>query len=100
MPPADCRWRRKPWPPNRKVFSMLTPKFEIREPLTSAVISRLRSSETVREPLVLFVVKPSTLYEYGLSPGQAEEIDRVWHSYPHLSDDAFVAEHRDEWLRG
>jgi hypothetical protein len=34
-----------------------------------------------------------------LSPGQAEEIDRVYHAYPHLNDDEFVAEHRDEWLR-
>jgi hypothetical protein len=36
----------------------------------------------------------------GLSPGQAEEIDRVYRVYPHLNDDAFVAAHRDEWLRG
>lgn len=36
----------------------------------------------------------------GLSPGQAEEITRVTRAYPHLSDDAFVAEHRDEWLSG
>jgi hypothetical protein len=35
-----------------------------------------------------------------LSPGQATEIDRVYRAYPHLNDDAFVAEHRDEWLRG
>jgi dihydrodipicolinate synthase/N-acetylneuraminate lyase len=35
----------------------------------------------------------------GLSPGQAEEIDRVYRAYPHLNDDAFVAAHRDEWLR-
>lgn len=35
-----------------------------------------------------------------LSPGQAEEIERVCRAYPHLSDDEFVAEHRDEWLRG
>lgn len=35
----------------------------------------------------------------GLSPGQREEIDRVCWAYPHLNDDAFVAEHRDEWLR-
>jgi hypothetical protein len=35
----------------------------------------------------------------GLSPGQAEEIDRVCRAYPHLNDDAFVAAHRDEWLR-
>ncbi len=34
-----------------------------------------------------------------LSPGQLEEIDRVYHAYPHLNDDAFVARHRDEWLR-
>ncbi len=36
----------------------------------------------------------------GLSPGQAEEIDRVYRAYPHLNDDVFVAEHRDAWLRG
>jgi hypothetical protein len=35
----------------------------------------------------------------GLSPGQVEEIDRVHAAYPHLNDDAFVAEHRDEWLK-
>lgn len=35
----------------------------------------------------------------GLSPGQAEEIDRVIRAYPHLTDDAFVAEHRENWLR-
>ena len=35
-----------------------------------------------------------------LSPGQAEEIDRIYRAYPHLNDDAFVAQHRDEWLRG
>jgi dihydrodipicolinate synthase/N-acetylneuraminate lyase len=34
----------------------------------------------------------------GLSPGQAEEIGRVCRDYPHLTDDAFVAEHRQEWL--
>jgi hypothetical protein len=33
-----------------------------------------------------------------LSPGQADEIDRVYRAYPHLADDDFVAEHRDEWL--
>jgi dihydrodipicolinate synthase/N-acetylneuraminate lyase len=36
----------------------------------------------------------------GLSPGQAEEIDRVYASYPHLNDDEFVAEHLDGWLDG
>jgi hypothetical protein len=33
-----------------------------------------------------------------LSLGQAEEIDRVYRSYQHLNDDAFVAEHLHEWL--
>lgn len=33
-----------------------------------------------------------------LSPGQAEELDRVCAAYPHLIDDAFVKEHLDEWL--
>ena len=33
-----------------------------------------------------------------LSPGQAEEIDRVLARYPHLSDDAFVKQRLDEWL--
>jgi dihydrodipicolinate synthase/N-acetylneuraminate lyase len=34
-----------------------------------------------------------------LSAGQNEEIDRVYSAYPDLNDDAFVAEHLDEWLR-
>ena len=34
-----------------------------------------------------------------LSPGQMEEIDRVWSSYPHLNDDAFVASNLERWLR-
>ena len=34
-----------------------------------------------------------------LSPGQAAEIDRVHAAYPHLNDDAFVAENLDSWLR-
>lgn len=34
-----------------------------------------------------------------LSPGQVEDIDRIQKAYPHLNDDAFVREHRDEWLR-
>jgi len=33
-----------------------------------------------------------------LSPGQLEEIDRVYASYPHLSDDAFVRKNLDRWL--
>ena len=33
-----------------------------------------------------------------LGDEQAAEIDRVVRSYPELTDDAFVAEHRDRWL--
>lgn len=36
----------------------------------------------------------------ALGPGQMEEIERVLHAYPHLSDDDFVARHRDQWMRG
>lgn len=36
--------------------------------------------------------------EEVLSPGQSEEIDRIYRSYPHLHDDAFVAAHLDSWL--
>ena len=34
----------------------------------------------------------------GLSPGQREQIDRVYAAYPHLHDDAFVAVHRERWM--
>ncbi|MEJ7930666.1 dihydrodipicolinate synthase family protein [Ramlibacter sp. AN1015] len=34
----------------------------------------------------------------GLSPGQADEIDRVYRDYPHLNDDGFVREHLARWL--
>lgn len=33
-----------------------------------------------------------------LSPGQAEEIDRICRAYPFLADDDFVAERLDAWL--
>jgi len=33
-----------------------------------------------------------------LAPGQAEEIERVCRAYPHLTDDAFVAENLERWL--
>ena len=33
-----------------------------------------------------------------LSPGQAEEIDRVYADYPDLNDDAFVRENLEKWL--
>ena len=35
----------------------------------------------------------------ALSPGQREEIDRVYQAYPHLNDDDFVREGRDAWLQ-
>ncbi len=35
----------------------------------------------------------------ALGPGQADEIDRIYRSYPELTDDDFVAQHRDDWLR-
>jgi hypothetical protein len=35
-----------------------------------------------------------------LSPGQKEEIDRVYRDYPHLNDDEFVKRHLAEWLAG
>ncbi len=34
----------------------------------------------------------------GLSPGQAAEIDRVCREHSDLSDDDFVAQHKDRWL--
>ncbi|UNK18910.1 dihydrodipicolinate synthase family protein [Paenibacillus sp. N3/727] len=33
-----------------------------------------------------------------LSPGQSEEIDRVYRDYPHLNDDEFVRQHLEQWL--
>jgi hypothetical protein len=35
----------------------------------------------------------------GLSPGQSQEINRVIAAYPELTDDAFVREHLDRWMR-
>jgi hypothetical protein len=34
-----------------------------------------------------------------LSPGQHEEIDRVYRNYPHLNDDYFVRTNLDAWLK-
>lgn len=34
----------------------------------------------------------------GLSPGQAQEIDRVYAAHPDLSDDAFVQDNLERWL--
>ena len=36
--------------------------------------------------------------EERLSPGQKEEIDRVYDAYPELNDDAFIAGNIDKWL--
>lgn len=33
-----------------------------------------------------------------LSPGQSEEIDRMYQAYPHLNDDAFVKANLEKWL--
>jgi hypothetical protein len=34
-----------------------------------------------------------------LSPGQSEEIDRIYRLYPHLTDDDFVKEHVAQWMQ-
>ena len=34
-----------------------------------------------------------------LSPGQSDEIERVRRAYPHLTDDAFVRQHLDDWRK-
>ena len=35
----------------------------------------------------------------ALSPGQSPEIDRVCRAYPHLSDDEFVEQNLEEWMK-
>ena len=40
-----------------------------------------------------------TLDGETLGPGQADELDRVCETYPHLFDDEFVADHVDSWRR-
>jgi hypothetical protein len=35
----------------------------------------------------------------GLSPGQKDEIDRIYRAYPELNDDEFVREGREAWLK-
>jgi hypothetical protein len=34
----------------------------------------------------------------GLSPGQADEIERICRAYPELNDDDFVTRHLGDWL--
>jgi len=34
-----------------------------------------------------------------LSPGQAQELDRIIAAYPHLIDDSFIQENLDSWLK-
>lgn len=41
----------------------------------------------------LWVLNPDEV----MSPGQMEEIDRVYAAYPHLNDDSFIAENIDKW---
>lgn len=36
--------------------------------------------------------------EEGLSPGQAEEIERTYREHPELTDDDFVSAHLEQWL--
>lgn len=56
------------------------------------ILEVLRSQGLVQNTL--------TLDEHErLSPGQTERIAAVRARFPHLSDDAFVAEHLDNWLR-
>ena len=33
------------------------------------------------------------------SVGQSEELDRIYEMYPHLTDDAFVAENIADWMK-
>jgi dihydrodipicolinate synthase/N-acetylneuraminate lyase len=54
--------------------------------------------EVLRRQGLLTTIRCLDPHEH-LSPGQFEEIDRVYAAYPHLADDAFVAEHLDAWLR-
>ena len=54
--------------------------------------------EVLRRQGLLTTIRCLDAHEV-LSPGQAEEIDRVYRAYPHLADDTFVAEHLDAWLR-
>jgi len=42
----------------------------------------------------LWVLNPKEV----MSPGQMEEIDRVYTAYPHLNDDTFISENIDKWL--
>ncbi len=42
----------------------------------------------------LWVLNPDEV----MSPGQMEEIDRVYAAYPHLNDDAFIANNLEKWL--
>ena len=37
--------------------------------------------------------------EETMSPGQAEELDRIYEMYPYLSDDDFIKENIDAWKK-
>jgi len=59
----------------------------------AGVLEMLRRSGLLEEVRVL---NP----EEGLSPGQIDEIDRVYRMYPHLRDDEFTSKYINEWLEG
>jgi hypothetical protein len=41
--------------------------------------------------------RPTAADSENLSPGQREELDGVYHSYPYFNGDALGREHRDAW---
>jgi len=59
----------------------------------AGVLEMLRRSGLLEEVRVL---DPGE----NLSPGQLEEIDRVYEAYPHLRDDEFVSRHISDWFEG
>ncbi len=59
----------------------------------AGVLEVLRRSGFVEEVRVL---DPNE----NLSPGQIEEIDRIYKMYPHLRDDEFVRRYIDMWMDG
>ena len=93
--------RRRP-PPSPHACSPSAPSSPTPTPPSSTPANRFRGCipgihETLRRQGLLAAttcLDPSET----LSPGQLEEIDRIHTAYPHLRDDAFVAEHLDRWL--
>ena len=79
-----------------------------RDALTSAISSSTRSSreddhrrEVFKDPFGMASITHDDEVVAAVVDTRArqlEEIDRVYRAYPHLNDDDFVAQHRDEWL--